>query len=104
MSLLEQEVSSDRLRVTAGRSGVKAMAHKIAERITVDAKVMAGKPVIEGTRIPVETIIRMLAQGISEREILHEYPRLTSEDIRAALDYAAHVIAQEDVLPFAASA
>lgn len=58
-------------------------------RITVDPEVMVGKPVIKGTRIPVELIVRMLGQGISEEEILADYPRLQPEDIRAALTYAA---------------
>ncbi len=58
------------------------------KRISVEPKVMVGKPVIRGTRIPVEMIVRMLAQGIPEDEILREYPRLHPEDIRAALDYA----------------
>jgi uncharacterized protein (DUF433 family) len=58
------------------------------KRITVDPEIMVGKPVIRGTRIPVELIVRMLGQGISEEEILADYPRLQSEDIRAALTYA----------------
>jgi uncharacterized protein (DUF433 family) len=74
------------------------------QRISIDPKVMVGKPVIKGTRIPVELIVRMLAQGIPENEILREYPRLQPEDIRAALDYAARVLAHEDVFPLAASA
>ncbi len=80
------------------------MAEQLLERISIDAKVMAGKPVIRGTRIPVETIVRMLAQGIAEADILREYPRLQPDDIRAALAYAARVLAQEDVFPLAASA
>ena len=60
---------------------------------------MVGKPVIRGTRIPVELIVRMLAQGIPENDILAEYPRLELEDIRAALTYAAQVLAHEDVFP-----
>ena len=60
-----------------------------------------GKPVIRGTRIPVELVVRMLADGISEAEILSEYPHLEPEDIRAALHYAARVLADEDVFPFA---
>lgn len=62
---------------------------------------MAGKPVIRGTRIPVELIVRMLAQGISERDILQEYPRLQADDIHAALAYAAQVLADEAVFPLA---
>ena len=80
------------------------MAGQIEERISIDPKVMAGKPVIGGTRIPVETIIRMLAQGLPETEILREYPRSQPADIRAALSYAAHVLAQEEVYLLAVSA
>ncbi len=58
------------------------------QRITIDPDVMVGKPVIRGTRIPVELIVRMLADGVPEAEILGEYPRLLPDDIRAALDYA----------------
>ena len=71
-------------------------------RITVDPRVLAGKPVIRGTRIPVELIVRMLAQGIAEEAILREYPRLQIDDIRAALTYAARVLAQEEVFPLSA--
>ena len=52
---------------------------------SIDPKVMVGKPVIRGTRIPVEIILHMLAQGIPEGDILKEYPWLKLEDIRAAL-------------------
>ncbi len=75
------------------------MSEKLLQRISVDAKVMVGKPIIRGTRIPVELILRMLAQGIPEGDILREHPRLQPEDIRAALAYAAEVLAHEDVLP-----
>ncbi len=76
------------------------MVDKLLQRISVDPKVMVGKPVIHGTRIPVELILRMLAQGIPEDDILREYPRLKLEDIRVALAYAAQVLAHEDVFPF----
>jgi uncharacterized protein (DUF433 family) len=76
------------------------MAH---ERIAIDPKVMAGKPVIRGTRIPVELVVRMVGQGISDDEILREYPRLTRDDIRAAVSYAAEVVAGEEVFPIPAS-
>ena len=74
------------------------------QRISIDPRVMTGKPVIRGTRIPVELIVRMLAQGIPEGDILEEYPRLRPEDIRAALAYAAQVLAHEDIFPLAAPA
>ena len=75
------------------------MDKQLRQRITLNPGVMAGKPVIRDTRIPVELILRMLAQGIPEGEILQEYPRLEPEDIRAALVYAADVLAHEDVFP-----
>jgi len=64
------------------------MDDRLLQRISIDSRVMAGKPVIQGTRITVEVIVRMLAQGISESDILREYPRLQRDDIRAALTYA----------------
>lgn len=75
------------------------MDYLIEQRVTVDPGRMAGKPLIRGTRIPVELIVRMLAQGIPEHEILQEYPRLQPDDIRAALTYAANVLAGETVFP-----
>ncbi len=75
------------------------MDEKLAERIVVNPQIMVGKPIIQGTRVPVELIVRMLAQGIPESEILKEYPRLQPADIRAALAYAAQTLAHEDVLP-----
>jgi len=75
------------------------MEEQIWQRISIDPKVMVGKPVIRGTRIPVELIVRMLAQGIPEGDILREYPRLQPDDIRAALAYAARVLANEDIFP-----
>ena len=79
------------------------MGEELWERINVDPKIMLGKPVIRGTRIPVELIVRMLAQGIQETNILKEYPHLQSQDIRAALSYAARLLAEEDVLPLSIS-
>ena len=69
------------------------------ERIVVDPKIMVGKPVIKGTRIPVDAIIKRLAEGMSIKEILEEYPNLTEEDIRAALEYAAKVVSGEEIVP-----
>ena len=77
------------------------MNEQLMRRISIDPEVMVGKPVIQGTRIPVELIVRMLAQGIPEADILQEYLRLQPDDIRAALAYAAHVLAHEDVFPVA---
>jgi uncharacterized protein (DUF433 family) len=56
----------------------------LAERITIEPDVMQGKPVIRGTRITVDLVLRKLAEGASESDILDAYPHLTVEDIRAA--------------------
>lgn len=58
-------------------------------RIEVNPGVMLGKPVFRGTRIPVELIVRKLAEGASEDDLLDAYPRLTPEDLRAAVRYAS---------------
>ena len=77
--------------------------NQISQRISIDPRVMAGKPVNHGTRIPVALIVRMLGQGITEETILDEYPNLVKEDIRSALMYAADVLAEDDVYPLVAS-
>jgi len=68
------------------------------DRIEVNPKVMLGKPVIRGTRIPVELILRKLAEGVNEEDLLDAYPRLTRDDIRAAIAYAADSVAHEETL------
>ena len=80
------------------------MDEQLWKRISLDLRTMTGKPVIRGTRIPVELIVRMLAEGIPERDILHEYPRLQPDDICAALAYAAQALAYEDVFSLAVPA
>jgi uncharacterized protein (DUF433 family) len=61
----------------------------ITDRIEINPKVMMGKPVISGTRLTVELILRKLSEGAGEEELLDAYPRLTREDIQAAVGYAA---------------
>ena len=68
-------------------------------RIEVNPKVMLGKPVIRGTRIPVELLLRKLGEGATEAELLDAYPRLSREDIRAAMTYAAQALAHEENAP-----
>ena len=65
------------------------------EDIEINPNVMLGKPVIRGTRIPVELILRKLSEGLSEADLLDAYPRLRKEDIQAALAYAADSLAHE---------
>lgn len=72
------------------------------ERISLDPKVLAGKPVIKGTRIAVEFVVDLLAQGWSEEQIVDSYPGITTEDIRACLRYAAEVLKSERVYPLSA--
>jgi uncharacterized protein (DUF433 family) len=67
-------------------------------RIEVNPKIMLGKPVIRGTRITVELILRKLGEGATEAQLLEAYPRLTLQDIRAAMMYAAESLAQEENL------
>ncbi len=67
-------------------------------RIEVNPSVLLGKPVIRGTRIPVELLIRKLSEGAAEAELLDAYPRLHREDIQAALAYAADALANETIL------
>lgn len=71
------------------------------ERIHSDPKIMLGKPVIRGTRIPVDLLLRKLGEGASEEDLLDAYPRLAREDIRAALSYAAELIAGQETLEVA---
>lgn len=68
------------------------------ERIEINPAIMMGKPVIRGTRIMVELILRKLAEGATERDLLEDYPHLATEDIRAAVAYGAASVAHEEVV------
>jgi uncharacterized protein (DUF433 family) len=70
----------------------------VTDRIELNPRVMLGKPIIRGTRIPVELILRKLSEGASEAELLDAYPRLSKADIQAAIRYAADTIAREEVV------
>lgn len=70
------------------------------ERIVIDPNILVGKPVIKGTRLAVEFIVDLLAQGWSEEDLLDNYPGLTSEDIQACLGYASAILRAERVYPF----
>jgi uncharacterized protein (DUF433 family) len=65
----------------------------LTDGIEINPKVMLGKPVIRGTRIPVELILRKLGEGATEQDLLDAYPNLKQENIRAALTYAAAALA-----------
>lgn len=66
------------------------------DRIEINPRIMLGKPVIRGTRITVELIVRKISEGASEADVVSAYPGLAIEDVRAALSHAADVIARED--------
>lgn len=68
----------------------------MTNRIEINPKIMLGKPVIRGTRIPVELLIRKLSEGATEEDLLDAYPGLTAEDIKAAMVYAADTLAHEE--------
>ena len=70
----------------------------MSEYITVDPKICSGKPVIRGTRIMVKNILGMVAGGYDLERILNAYPELTREMVQAALEYAAAVIDEEQVI------
>ena len=67
-------------------------------RIEINPRIMLGKPVIRGTRITVELILRKLGEGASEGDLLKAYPQLSREDIHAAMTYAAEALAHEENL------
>jgi uncharacterized protein (DUF433 family) len=67
------------------------------ERITVDPKILVGKPVIKGTRIAVEFVIDLLSRGWTVEQVLQEYEHLTAEDVQACLAYASETLKSEKV-------
>jgi uncharacterized protein (DUF433 family) len=70
------------------------------DRIEIDPNIMLGKPVVRGTRVTVELLLRKLAEGATRADLLDAYPHLTSEDIGAAIAYAADTVAQQSAAPF----
>lgn len=69
------------------------------DRIIVDPDILAGKPVIMGTRIPVDLVLQRLAQDMDTKKLFEDYPRLTEEDVKACLAYAEELVASEEVYP-----
>jgi len=68
---------------------------ELLERVVIDPNVLAGKPVIKGTRIPVYLIIELIASGMTVRNVLREYPELNEDDVKAALLYASKLLEKE---------
>lgn len=71
------------------------------DHIAIDPLILVGKPVIKGTRLAVEFIIQLLADGWTEDQVVHSYPGITRDDIRACLGYASDVLHAEKVYPLA---
>ena len=67
----------------------------MSNRIEINPEIMLGKPVIRGTRLTVELLLRKLSEGATEEHLLEAYPHLTRDDIKAAIGYAADTIAHE---------
>ena len=76
------------------------MEENLLKRIVQKPEIMLGKPVIDGTRLPVEIIVEKVAYGYSNKDILKEYPFISEEDIKASLLYAAKVLSREEVYAY----
>jgi len=75
------------------------MKTSLLDRIEINHRIMLGKPVIKGTRITVEIILKKLSQNLAIDEILADYPRLRRKDVQAAIAYAAAALSTDEVLP-----
>ncbi|MFH1259101.1 MAG: DUF433 domain-containing protein [Elusimicrobiota bacterium] len=71
--------------------------NELLKRIEINREIMLGKPVIKGTRIPVELLLKKLSQNISTNEILEDYPNLAQEDIMAAIAFASEELSTEEI-------
>ena len=78
--------------------------NNILSRITIDPRIMVGKPTIRGLRITVEQLLKALANGITEDELITDYPELEKEDFRAIYAYVADLVESEKVFPLKLSA
>jgi len=63
-----------------------------ADRITIDPKILSGRPVFKGTRIPISIVLKMIRDGANFEKIIEEYPRITEDDVKAALDFSVYII------------
>jgi uncharacterized protein (DUF433 family) len=81
-----------------GAQGTSAYDYDVAfERIAIDHRVMGGVPCIRGTRIPVATVVGMVADGMSTQEIVADFPQLSAEDVQDALRYAAAAVDEREL-------
>ena len=96
MNLKRVEISNYEIVLKAGIVYTIMNWH---ERIVADPAVLAGKPIIRGTRMAVEFVLDLLANGWSEAEIIRNYPRLNTEDIQACISYASALLKSERGYP-----
>lgn len=75
------------------------MNGKYHDRIVVDPQILAGKPIVRGTRISVELVLKRLAEDLDLDTLFEAYPRLTPEDVKACIEYAQSLVQGEDVYP-----
>lgn len=92
---MSRQMYCDGIRVSLNEKGGYMT---IIDRIEINPKVMMGKPVIRGTRLTVELILRKLSEGASEKDLMEAYPKLAGDDIKAAIRYAADTLAHEEVV------
>jgi uncharacterized protein (DUF433 family) len=85
------------MRQFAGEDGMSDQ--ELLERIIVNPRIMAGKPVIRGTRLTAEHVLNLLAHGASTEEILEEYEGLSAEDVRACILFATRSLGSTDFMP-----
>jgi uncharacterized protein (DUF433 family) len=78
---------------------VKEEVISFQDRIVIDPDILAGKPVVRGTRIPVDLVLKRLAENLDLNALFTAYPRLTKADVQACLAYANTLVAGEDVYP-----
>lgn len=84
--------------VVQPRDGAWTYTRSMSEsRVVADHRIMGGVPCIRGTRIPVATVVGLFAEGRSVEEILADYPQLSAEDVRAALEFAAAAVSERQV-------
>ena len=86
-------------RKTKLNRGINMNTENLESRITINPKVVVGKPTIRGMRITVEQILRALAGGVTVNELLQDYPELEQEDIQAVFAYAVNLVDEEQVFP-----
>jgi len=71
------------------------------DRIIINSKILNGKPVFKGTRIPIYVVLDLIAEGLTDKEILDLYPDLTKEDIKQSIMYASYIIQNEEIYEIA---